>query len=687
MFSAFNFCIAKEGTKRESTNSSSREIPKIKYGKVTPHDFRYRCDFDTTASAVILYKKGIMNRETFTFTTFKRIKILNKEGLKLAKLYLTGNKYGIKSNVYSLTNGQIVKTKCSSFSQKQTATNSQKPFYRVDLNNIEVGSIIDLTYKQNGYPETFFFQDTIPTKLVQLYDCGSCGLRYQKRKIGEDYFHSISLNNYIGYNIPAFSSEPYINSPNNYISSIAYDYIRYNKVLKNVSFTKDYLNYHLNNLNGIQKFTSIYEYRSTLSEAPYSTPLNINKKYFDSVLQNYMSRVTYISNAERWSDFWVQINDIFCTDMTFNNTIEGKSTYLDNTVNEISSTYHDHMKKLQAAYEYVINLKQNSFYNTISSKQEIPYYKNDNDSNILIKNFVLIQLLKRLNISCKPVVLRLKSNGLLDINKPSFNQLDHLIVQVQINGNSLLIDCNDKSLPLGILPEECLNEFGHTIASDGGEVVDLRPLKKDLERTAYELELNNDLSLTGNIKSYHFDYNGHNFRKAFFQAESQEDFISKNLIENNDIEIRTAEILNLDSIYKPIIENYEVKINNAVSEKNDQIMINPFLCEQIKDNPFQQEERNYPISLPYPKEMLFISQIALPNGFQVEALPESFKIVLEDKGVAALISYQLKDNSITTTFVIKQNKIFYLPNEYQILKEFYQQIVEKQTKKIVLKRI
>ena len=56
---------------------------------------------------------------------------------------------------------------------------------------------------------------------------------------------------------------------------------------------------------------------------------------------------------------------------------------------------------------------------------------------------------------------------------------------------------------------------------------------------------------------------------------------------------------------------------------DDHLYINPMLFPQLKSNPFIQTERVLPIEFPYPYKFTMLSTLTLPEGYEVEELPQS----------------------------------------------------------------
>lgn len=112
------------------------------------------------------------------------------------------------------------------------------------------------------------------------------------------------------------------------------------------------------------------------------------------------------------------------------------------------------------------------------------------------------------------------------------------------------------------------------------------------------------------------------------------------------------------------------------------IYVSPFLKESISDNPLKQKERRYPIDMIYPNKRVYNTTISFPEGYIVDFIPGDLNINNELFELKySIISMSDKVN-ITFYYYFKKSK--YLPNNYSLVKYYYNEIVKKSNEKIVL---
>jgi hypothetical protein len=75
----------------------------------------------------------------------------------------------------------------------------------------------------------------------------------------------------------------------------------------------------------------------------------------------------------------------------------------------------------------------------------------------------------------------------------------------------------------------------------------------------------------------------------------------------------------------------------------------------------------------------------LPEGYEVEDLPEPMAVTLPNRGGKYLYMINEQNGFITVTVQYKLNQVVFNPSEYELLKEYFAQIVNKEAEQIVLK--
>lgn len=607
-----------------SLKSIARES--IKFGKIGPEEFLEKVYApDTSAVAVVLGQYGYFDATEFRFISTRRIKILKKEGVEYASFTVRGSEdSNVRGVTYNLENGAVVEDKLKSESVFKERIIDNLCRYRFAMPNVKVGSIIDVEITQSGLPIEFRFQETIPVRYSEIEIKNNPSIEFKKRQIGSITIHKDGDATYYAENVPAFKSEAYMNSPENYIAKFEFDLLKVN---------------------------------------------------LPGLFRNYATD-------------WESIDRLFRDDYYFGKVVFGNSNYLSDMAAKIKNQYKDPLERARAAYEAIKAINWNKVESLIAYENTLSVPYKQKVANSAEINMMLYQLLNELNIEATPVVLSTRENGSISQSLPSINKLNYMIACATIDGKDYLMDATEKYLPMGMLPERCLNGDGRSFnKAQSGRFVSLIPENEETKVTAYDLQLGDDLSLKGKLIKSQGDYGAYNFRCQFKSFASEESFINDMETQNPGLMIKDYKFDKIDSIYFPTNEEYSVEIKNKVEKVNDLIMVNPFLFEQVVQNPFASETRKYPVNFPYLRTEMVVTKIGIPDGLTIPEMPKPVSIELPDKSATVLINYSLKGKDLVVVYKFQLNKLLFFPTEHEMLKEMYSQIIKAHAQPIIFKHV
>jgi hypothetical protein len=597
----------------------------IKFGKVDKADLEMKVyPTDTSAVAAILCDFGHFNSLRFQFERTLRIKILKKEGTSLGnQVFPFPSDAIIKGITYNLENGEIVESKLKPESVFKENVIKNNYRKRVAMPNVKEGSIIDLQFVYMGLPSEWRFQEEIPVRWSELNIEPSPYVTFRNNLFG---FMPLTVNknsHWIAKDMPAFKKEPYMNSWENYITKLEIEILN----------------------------------------------------------------ITIPDHFQEFSTTWESVNNMLIESSHFGKAMYGCS-FLNSIAKEIENKYTTPMDRLIAAHEQIKKaVKWNERESVVSSSENLSYPFNKKIGNSGDINLILIELLKKLDFDVYPVVLSTRSNGFLSPVNPSLNKLNYVVAYVSLNGKNYFLDATEEFIPVGMLPQRCINLQGRSINKDKSDWVDLSSEQKDKQFINFDLKLDDENTLQGEVITTRSEYAAFNFRKKYEKFNSKEEYLKNLESERKGLSIQDYTITNLDSIYLPLKESYDVKIKNAVTTAGNQIYINPMLYEQITSNPFKSEDRKYPVDFISPKELTYVLRLEIPKGAEVVELPKELSLKLPDG--SAFLQYQVlsadKYISLAYKFVIR--KTIFNEAEYSDLRALFSEIVRKHSEQIILKRI
>jgi len=225
------------------------------------------------------------------------------------------------------------------------------------------------------------------------------------------------------------------------------------------------------------------------------------------------------------------------------------------------------------------------------------------------------------------------------------------------------------------------------IRKDGTSIeVDLMPKapSNDVVMMNYEINANGEVS--GKLKRQRTDYNAIIFRGNTKNIK-EDTYLEKLENENDKIEISDYSRTNEKDLKLPILENFSFSGSNFSEIIGGSIYVNPMLFFTVTQNPFKQENREYPVDYGFPFVDKYNISIKIPEGYKVESLPTSILLNMEDNLGGFKFMISTTGNVIQLVMTHQINSPIIVADYYPMLKEFYQKMIEKQNEKIVLKKV
>jgi hypothetical protein len=414
--------------------------------------------------------------------------------------------------------------------------------------------------------------------------------------------------------------------------------------------------------------------------------MNSTKNYITKY-EIELLNISFPGLSREFSTTWEAVNTRLNENNCFGKAMQGWS-FLNGIAKDIKKNYSAPLERLKAAHEAIKKaVKWNDNETVFSTTENLSSAFNKKIGNSGDINMILMQLLKKLDFEVYPVALSTRDNGILSPISPSLYKLNYVIAYVFLDDKKYFLDATEQFLPVGMLPQRCINLLGRLIDDKKSDWVDLMSDKKDKKFIQFDMKLTADNMLAGQITKANYDYAALDFRKKFEKFNSKEEYLKNFESEYKGLSVIDCDITNLDSIYLPLRESYKVKIKNMITTAGNLVYINPFLFEQMTSNPFKTEERKYPVDFVYPSEKTYVFRIALPEGAQVTELPKPLTMSLPDG--SALVAYQFNttDKFVQLTYRFRVNKAIFPENEYADLRAFFSELVKKHSEQIVIKTL
>jgi hypothetical protein len=596
----------------------------VKFGKISKSDLLSNVYApDTSAPAVVLCDYGYFMETSFTTIRVLRIKILKKEGYQWAN---------------------------------QTFNVDNRAAIRGITHNLLGDEIVETKLKNESIFENRITENYYETRVAM-----------PNVKVG-----SVIDIEFVYPGIPAF-----------WDFQLEIPVVHSELVIKPISYLKFNKNFY-----GSIPLTISTEGRWVADNVPAfkAEPYMSSSKNYRLRIEFDLEYISYQGYRQLYATTWDKVRDQLYSNNNFGSALS-LDGYLKSVAKEIKAGSKSQDEMIRKAYDYSKQIHWDGIEQVFTSKASLNNVYKEGKGNSADINLALVQLLKNLELNAGPVVMSSRSNGILSPLHPSIQKLNYVIVAVFTEKDTILLDATEENSPYYLLPMRALNKQGQFVDKSRTGWVQLQTKKKDKQMVAYTMSIGEDLSLKGKLTFSKGDYAALDFRNDYEEFNSEDEYLNNYKEGKNGLKIVSHQILNLDSLYKPIKEEFEVSINNGVGNMDGELYIIPLLYEQMTENPFKVSDRKYPIDFGYTRDKTVIVTYTFPQGYSVTNYPAAINMKLPGNTAAYSCTSTITEGKISIIYKLNINNSLIPQSQYADFREFYNQIIAKEAEPVVLKKI
>ncbi len=172
-------------------------------------------------------------------------------------------------------------------------------------------------------------------------------------------------------------------------------------------------------------------------------------------------------------------------------------------------------------------------------------------------------------------------------------------------------------------------------------------------------------------------------KSEFREADDSLSFVNK-LAERDGVTISEYAIDDRGAFLPMSTERYS--FTKKVDSDGSHIYLNPFVIPLMSESPFKAVTRTLPVEYPYKYSVNMVTTLSLPEGYVVEEMPKPTSLTTDDKTLSLRVNYVLQEAKLIVQCRFIVNKTLFLPEEYDILRQIYDSIVEKNNEMVVLRK-
>ena len=648
----------------------AQEKVKVKFGDVSEKDFATRIySMDSNANAVVIADIGSCqidgnNKGWFSVVNkrFKRVHVLNKNGYDIAdvsiSLYSNGTDEEkldkLKAVTYNLEAGKVSETKLDTRSGLfEDRLDKSWKIKKFTFPNVKEGSIIEFEYTTISdfinYPDPWQFQGDYPRLWSEF-----------TLTIPSFFYYVFLKQGYLKYDVDDRKDGS----------------TSYNITIPGGTGASE----HLRVDAGITNYHWGVKNVPALKEENYTSTINNHIQKIEFQLVEQKEPLEY----HKYIESWPQVTSDMLESEYFGQQLDKDNAWLNDVTGTLVIGVTDKKEKAKRIYAYARDNFTCTDHSRRTMDQPLKNILKSRKGNVAEINLLLTAMLRHVNINADPVLLSTRSHGYAFSVYPLLNQYNYVICRAVIDDKTYYLDASEPHLGFGRLPLRCYNGSARVV----NKAADAIELNSDgvTETKITTLFIINDEkgNLIGSMQQIPGYYESNELRdrvKEKGQEQLQKD-IKKAF--GAEMVISNFQIDSLDKYENELGIHYNFDIKD---EKEDIIYLNPLFGEGYKENPFKSAERFYPVEMPFAMDETVNLQLEAPHGYVVDELPQSIIVKLNEQedGTFEYRISQSGDN-ISLRSRIRFRRSFFMPEEYETLREFFNLIVKKQAEQIVFKK-
>lgn len=628
-------------------------------------------EVDSSASAVVLADIGESkfeaNRDGFfsiVFKQHKRIRIMNKNGFDNATIsivvYSQGNTEekidDLEAFTYNLEGEKVVATKLEKSSVFKDRVNKYYTVRKFTFPNLKEGSILEYKYKITTpfftYLRSWDFQGSMPriwseysVSVPGLFDYVLINQGYHQFDISDantshDFFHIL---------VPAQS---------------AYEKTEVIKWEGNV----------YNNVWAVKNVPAL------------------KNEAFTTSLSNHIQKIEFQLRTIRWPNGrvtdvmgnWMKLAQGLLADEDFGAQLAKNNSFFDGDVNNAINGAAGDKEKAARIFRFVRDNFTCTDHSAVWMSNPLKKTYQNKNGNVADINLLLTAMLKSKGLEAQPVLLSTTNNGKAYELYPLLNRFNYVIARVKIGEEFFLLDASHNKLGFGKLHSDVYNGYARVIEAPIPHLINLfaDSLTESKVTSVFIMNDAEGKGMTGSFTSNLGYFESYLLRDKFSKTTQEDYFKEVKKSYSFEVDLNNTAVDMLTSYDDPAVIKYDFKF--AADE--DIIYFNPMLSEAIKDNPFTSATRQYPVEMPYTINETYVLNMDVPAGYEVEELPKSSRVKLNDDEGMFEYLINLKGSTIQFRSRLVINKATFQKDDYEVLRDFFSMIVKKHSEQIVFKK-
>jgi hypothetical protein len=417
----------------------------------------------------------------------------------------------------------------------------------------------------------------------------------------------------------------------------------------------------------------------------------LKEESFTSTLANHIARIDFQLSEKRYPlqpqnymGTWPGLSDALMKSESFGSDLNKNNGWLKDVAQSATEGAKTPFEKAKHIFDYVRDNFTCTDHSDLDLSQNLKNVLKSRNGTVADINLLLIAMLKNQGIETDPVILSTRRHGYTYPIYPIISKFNYVIARVNIDGKNYYLDASQPRLGFGKLGYECYNGHARVINSMATPI-DFIP-DSIMERKVTSIFLINDEkgNLSGSLQQTPGYYESNTIRNKVKDKGKEQLFADFKRAFTSEVELSETGIDSLSKYEDPVSIHYKFEMKN---DKENIMYFSPMFGEGFKDNPFKAAQRFYPVEMPYAMDETFLLRMDVPAGYVVDELPKQVVVKLNEQD-DGMFEYRISQSGETISLRsrLRIKRTFFQPDEYEMLREFFNLIVKKHAEQIVFKK-
>lgn len=268
----------------------------------------------------------------------------------------------------------------------------------------------------------------------------------------------------------------------------------------------------------------------------------------------------------------------------------------------------------------------------------------------------------------------------------SVNQMNHVILQVPLPGDTLWLECTNPDIPLGYIHHSIAGHDALTIKEDGGHLCRLPAypdsLNRLLNRASVDLSAGGEAQIKVKQSSFLLQYED-NISLKNMESTKQIDALRSD-ISLQQATVSDIQLTELKSKEPQLDVSYTINTTQYGNRTGKRLFIPANIFHKSFPTVDNKEKRTQDLQIIYGYQDVDSICIHLPEGYEIESLPRTSQLNKDFGEFQSSIKCQDKDIHVTQRLLLRQG--VYSPEVYAEFSAFMKEVASQYYSKIILRK-